>query len=45
MEERLKNAISLHDDLITYDANTKYKEEADKMLERLKKELQQFSTK
>lgn len=45
MEDRLKNAVSLHEDLIAYDANTKYKEEADKMLERLKKELQQFSTK
>ena len=45
MEDRLRNAISLHDDLISFDANTKYKDEADRMLERLKKELQQFSTK
>lgn len=45
MEDRLKNAISLHDDLISYDPDTKYKEEADRMLERLKKELQQFSSK
>lgn len=45
MEDRLKNAISLHDDLINFDPDTKYKETADKMLERLNKELQQFSTK
>lgn len=45
MEERLKNAISLHDDLISYAPDTKYKEEADQMLVRLKKELKQFSTK
>lgn len=45
MEERIKNAISLHDDLMAYDANNPHKEEADRMLDRLKKELQQFSTK
>ncbi|MBA5793775.1 outer membrane protein assembly factor BamD [Flavobacterium sp. xlx-214] len=45
MEERLKKAIDYHDDLVSYEPNTKYKEEADKMLERLKKELQQFATK
>lgn len=45
MEARLRNAINMHDDLITYDPNTKYKEEANQMLTRLKKELQQFSTK
>lgn len=45
MEDRLKNAVSLHEDLINYDADTKHKEEADRMLNRLNKELQQFSTK
>ncbi len=45
MEERIKNALSLYDDLITFDPNTKYKEDADRMVERLNKELQQFSTK
>ncbi|HUH24994.1 MAG TPA: outer membrane protein assembly factor BamD, partial [Flavobacterium sp.] len=45
MEERLKNAISLYDDLISFDPNTKYKSDADQMLERLNKELQQFSRK
>ena len=45
MEDRLHNAIGLYDDLIAYDSNTKHKEEADRMLDRLKKELQQFSRK
>jgi len=45
MEDRLKNAIALHDDLISFDPDTKYKEEAKRMLERLNKELQQFSSK
>lgn len=45
MEDRLKNAIDLHEDLISYEPDTKYKQEADRMLERLKKELQQFSSK
>ena len=45
MEDRLKNAISLHEDLVSYDPNTKYKDEANRMLERLNKELQQFATK
>ena len=43
MEERIKTAINLYDDLVAYDANTKYKSDADKMVERLNKELQQFS--
>lgn len=45
MEDRLKNAISLYEDLMSYDSNTKYKDEANRMLERLNKELQQFATK
>lgn len=45
MEDRLHKAIGLYDDLIAYDSNTKHKEDADRMLDRLKKELQQFSRK
>lgn len=45
MEDRIKKAIELHEDLIAFDANTKHKEDVDRKLERLNKELQQFSTK
>ena len=45
MEERIKNALSLYDNLIAFDPDTKYKSDAEKMVERLNKELQQFSIK
>lgn len=45
MEDRIKNALRLYDELLAYDATTKHKTDADRMVERLNKELQQFSTK
>ena len=43
MHDRIKNAISAYNGLIAFNENTKYKNQADQMLERLNKELQQFS--
>lgn len=43
MEERLKQAITYYNQLISYNENTKYKEDADKQLERIEKELTQFT--
>lgn len=43
MEQRLVDAKESYDDLIKYKGETKYKEDADKMLERINKELQKFS--
>lgn len=43
MEERLINAKTMYDVLVRFDADTKYKKEADKMLADINKELQQFS--
>jgi len=43
MEERLEQAINYYNQLISYNENTKYKEEADEQLERLERELTQFT--
>lgn len=45
MEERLKNAKDDYTDLIRFKAETKYREQADKMLARIDSELQNFSKK
>lgn len=45
MEDRIKNALDLYNDLIAFDPDTEHKSEADRMVERLNKELQQFATK
>lgn len=43
MKERLENAKKAYEDLVKYRADTKYKEQADKMLESVNNELQKFS--
>lgn len=43
MQQRLVDAKESYDDLVKYKAETKYKDDADKMLERINKELQKFS--
>lgn len=43
MEERLKNAKSAYSNLIKFNASTKYKSQADDMLAKIDKDLQQFS--
>lgn len=43
MEERLKNAQIAYKSLISFNENTKYKADADQMLARVEKELQQFT--
>lgn len=43
MEERLEQAINYYNQLMSYNENTKYKEEADEQLERLERELTQFT--
>lgn len=43
MHERLQNAVSAYNALIAFNPDTKYKKQADQMLERVNKELQQFS--
>jgi len=43
MQQRLLEAKESYDDLIKYKGETKYKGDADKMLERINKELQKFS--
>ncbi|WP_430611922.1 outer membrane protein assembly factor BamD [Flavobacterium sp. JP2137] len=43
MEERLENAKTMYDALIRFKADTKYKNQADRMLERVTNDLQQFS--
>lgn len=42
-EERLKNAISLYESLISFNESTKYKSQADDMIKRVQNELKQFS--
>jgi len=39
----LQNAVSAYNALIAFNPDTKYKKQADQMLERVNKELQQFS--
>ncbi len=43
MEERLNDAKTAHQALLKFNANTEYKEEADEMLAKIDKDLQQFS--
>ncbi|WP_298393220.1 outer membrane protein assembly factor BamD [Flavobacterium sp.] len=43
MEERLNSAKSAYNSLIKFSASTKYKSQADDMLARINKDLQQFS--
>ncbi len=43
MNERIQNAMKAYEGLISFNVNTKYKEKADKMLNRLQKESKQFS--
>lgn len=43
MEERLNNAKTAHTTLVKFNANSEYKEQADAMLARIEKDLQQFS--
>jgi len=43
MEERLKQAVIYYNQLVSYNENTKYKDEADKQLDRIEKELTQFT--
>ncbi|HLT66113.1 MAG TPA: outer membrane protein assembly factor BamD [Flavobacterium sp.] len=43
MQERLEKAIIAYDALVAFNENTKYKKDADVMLARIQKELQQFS--
>ncbi|MEN9489121.1 MAG: hypothetical protein RL494_1386 [Bacteroidota bacterium] len=43
MEERLNAAKTAQADLLKFNANTQYKKEADEMLARIDKDLQQFS--
>jgi outer membrane protein assembly factor BamD len=43
MEERLKYAKTAYNSLVKFNASTKYKSEADKMLAKIDKDLQQFS--
>jgi outer membrane protein assembly factor BamD len=45
MEERLKEAKDNYNDLIKFKAETKYREQADKMLAKIDSELQNFSKK
>jgi outer membrane protein assembly factor BamD len=45
MEERLKNAKEDYYDLIRFSAETKYREQADKMLAKIDSELQNFTKK
>lgn len=45
MEERIENAALLYEDLMAFEPENEYKDEAKKMMDRLNKELQQFSTK
>lgn len=45
MEERIEDALVLYEDLMAFEPENQYKEEALKMKDRLNKELQQFSTK
>lgn len=42
MEERLETAITYYNQLMAFNENTEYKKQADKMVERLNKELKQF---
>ena len=42
-QERLTYAKTAHNNLVKFNSNTEYKEEADKMLADIDKELQQFS--
>ncbi len=42
MEERLKNAVVAHSNLMKFNANTSYKEKADEMFAKIEKNLQQF---
>ncbi len=43
MEDRLENAKTMYDALIRFKEDTKYRNQADRMLERVNKDLQQFS--
>jgi len=43
MNERIEAAMKAYEGLVTYNENTKYKDDADKMLARLEKESKQFS--
>ncbi len=43
MEERLHNAKSAYNSLVKFNASSKYKKEADEMLARIDKDLQQYS--
>ena len=45
MEERLNNAKTAHQSLMKFNSNTEYKEEADNMLAKIDKDLQQFQNK
>jgi outer membrane protein assembly factor BamD len=42
MEERLKNALVAHSNLMKFKADTKHKEKADQMFAKIEKNLQQF---
>lgn len=43
MQERLNKAVTYYNQLIAYNDNTKYKEQADRQLQRIEKELTQFT--
>ncbi len=45
MEERLNNAVTYYNGLVSFKEDTKYKEKADHMLARIENELKQFSNK
>ena len=45
MEERLNNAKIAHANLVKFNSDTKHKKEADEMLAKIDKDLQQFSNK
>lgn len=45
MEERLKNAKVAYESLIKFNASTEFKKEADQMIARIDKDLQQFQNK
>lgn len=43
MQERLENAKSAYNGLMKFNANSEFKDKADKMLARIENDLKQFS--